>query len=81
MIAVSTIVFSIEITPLNAAGICVVLAGSARYSYVSVMEKTQATKEAREEPENTLPLGGTDEEEARSTASEDRMELFSRART
>ena len=44
MIAVSTIVFNVEITPLNGAGILVVLAGSARYSYVSVMEKSAATK-------------------------------------
>eukprot|EP00977_Amphora_coffeiformis_P018218 scaffold6306_cov135-Amphora_coffeaeformis.AAC.3 len=79
MIAVSTIVFSIDISPLNAAGILVVLAGSARYSYVSVVEKTQATKEAREEPEN--PAGDVDEEEGRSTASEDRVELISRGRS
>mmetsp|Transcript_36893 Transcript_36893/g.80341 ORF Transcript_36893/g.80341 Transcript_36893/m.80341 type:complete len:431 (-) Transcript_36893:166-1458(-) len=42
MIAISTIVFSVEITPLNGAGIVIVLLGSARYSYVCVMEKQQA---------------------------------------
>lgn len=39
MIAVSTIVFGTPIAPLNGAGILVVLAGSARYSYISVTEK------------------------------------------
>jgi len=44
MIAVSTAVFHVEITPLNGAGIVVVLLGSARYSYVSVLEKMEANK-------------------------------------
>ena len=83
MIAVSTIVFNIDISPLNAAGILVVLGGSARYSYVSVMEKTQATKDAhdedREKAEPAAP--SVDEEEGRSQASEDRVELISRVRS
>ncbi|GAX29240.1 hypothetical protein FisN_28Lh063 [Fistulifera solaris] len=49
MIAFSTIVFQTEITPLNAAGILVVLAGSARYSYVSVLEKQGADKASKTE--------------------------------
>lgn len=44
MIALSTIMFNVEISPLNGAGIVVVLLGSARYSYVSVMEKEGTTK-------------------------------------
>lgn len=45
MIAMSTIMFDVEITPLNGAGIVVVLLGSSWYSYVSVMEK-QAPKDS-----------------------------------
>mmetsp|Transcript_17648 Transcript_17648/g.29972 ORF Transcript_17648/g.29972 Transcript_17648/m.29972 type:complete len:363 (-) Transcript_17648:576-1664(-) len=46
MIAVSTVVFDVEITPLNGAGIVVVLLGSGRYSYVCVLEKI-AAKQSR----------------------------------
>lgn len=45
MIILSTFLFNVEITPLNGAGIFVVLVGSARYSYVCVVEKTQAIKD------------------------------------
>ena len=48
MIAIATIMFHVEITPLNGAGILVVLAGSARYSYVSVLEQLAKTSAAGE---------------------------------
>lgn len=49
MIALSTVMFHTEITALNGAGILVVLAGSARYSYVSVLEKQGSDKAAKTE--------------------------------
>jgi len=42
MIALSTVLFHVEITPLNGAGIVVVLIASAWYSYISVLEKIQS---------------------------------------
>lgn len=59
MIIVSTLLFNVIITPLNGAGIVVVLVGSARYSYVSVMEQQQqpqqikAHSDKQDEEQNT----------------------------
>lgn len=43
MLALSTILFGIEITLMNGIGILVVLAGSSRYGYVSVTERKSIT--------------------------------------
>lgn len=41
MIAIATVLFATPITPLNGAGIILVLLGSGWYSYISVLEKTK----------------------------------------
>lgn len=43
MIALSTVIFDVHITPLNGGGIVVVLLGSSLYSYVALMEKLKTS--------------------------------------
>jgi Triose-phosphate Transporter family len=62
MIAMSTLLFHIEITPLNGAGIFIVLCGSARYSYVADVEQSQAAKEASVKEREMQSLVNHDEE-------------------
>ena len=53
LVALSTIIFKTEILPLNAAGIVVVLAGSAYYSYVSISDNNNKNNNSKKESSST----------------------------
>ena len=53
IVALSTIIFQTEILPLNAAGIVVVLAGSAYYSYVSITDNNNKNNNSKKESSST----------------------------
>jgi hypothetical protein len=52
-VALSTIIFQTEILPLNAAGIVVVLTGSAYYSYVSITDNNNKNNNSKKESSST----------------------------
>lgn len=73
LILLATAVFGTPVTPLNGAGIAVVLCGSALYSYVSMKEKAVGREAPAAKP-SAAPISADDSED------EERVGLVGRRR-